>query len=197
MEFFLHSCGCLFIWQIFSFSHGTGIFYRGGGVYMWLKLVRQTGICLILVLALALAGEVDHPQLNRGSRAVLAQLNKDYTVEDAKTFTKKITNVPVSLTKSVLSKAETPQYGKPIDRTAKGETAMVYAVEDGRVAAAGENQKIGKFIKLVHGEYSESVYGNCEKFYVKELEEVKKGQIIAAFKNDGKTEFYYSLSKLK
>lgn len=164
---------------------------------MWFKLIKQTGICLILVLTLALVNQVDHPTFNRGCQAVMAQLEKQYTVEDVMAFAKKAASAPAALSNAMISASDQPKYGKPVDLPEKGEVAMIYAVEDGTVSAVGENHKIGKFIKITHGKYSESVYGNCEKIQVQEMEEVRKGQIIASFYNDGTTEFYYSLSKLK
>ena len=72
----------------------------------------------------------------------------------------------------------------------------MHAVAAGTVSAVGENEKIGKFIKILHGEDAESIYGNCEEIHVKELERVKKGQAIGTFKKEKNTEFYYRLSEL-
>ena len=56
---------------------------------MWKsKLLKQTGVCVIIVLALLLARSVNVPQLNRGSEAAIAYLSKNYTVSDAMTFAK-------------------------------------------------------------------------------------------------------------
>ena len=70
-------------------------------------------------------------------------------------------------------------------------------VSNSRVSAVGENEKIGKFVKITHGEEAESIYGNCRAIQVKELERVKKGQTIATFEKTADNEFYYELSSLK
>lgn len=168
---------------------------------MWKsKLLKQTGVCVIVVLALLLARSVNVPQLNRGSEAAIAYLSKNYTVSDAMTFAKNsiatIAKTPVTVTNAVLSTKEEGKYGKPADEAKEGETVSVYAVGAGTISAVGENEKIGKFIKINHGDEAESIYGNCTSIYVKELDRVKKGQVIATFKKEPDTEFYYSFRNL-
>lgn len=168
---------------------------------MWKsKLLKQTGICAIIVLALLLAGNVGIPQLNRGSEAVIAYLSKNYTVTDvmaaAKTSISAIAKAPVTVTNAVLSTKNSGKYGQPIDEVEEGQSVSVYAVGAGSVTSVGENEKIGKFVKINHADEAESVYGNCQSIRVKELERVKKGQIIASFKKEGDREFYYSFRNL-
>ena len=95
-----------------------------------------------------------------------------------------------------MSTKDEGKYGKPADEAKEGETVSVYAVGAGTISAVGENEKIGKFIKINHGDEAESIYGNCASIYVKELDRVKKGQVIATFKKEGDTEFYYSFRNL-
>ena len=168
---------------------------------MWKsKLFKQTGICLLIVLAFFAAQKSNIPQLNRGSEAAVAYLSKNYTVSDVLTFArdsaKAVAKAPVAVTNAVLSAEEGSRYGEPIDDVKNGETVTVHAVAAGTVSAVGENEKIGKFIKILHGEDAESIYGNCETIHVKELERVKKGQAIGTFKKEKNTEFYYRLSEL-
>lgn len=170
---------------------------------MWKsKLIKQAGACAVILLAFAAAQAVNIPQLNRGSEAVVAYLSKNYTAGDVMVFVKNsaktAARAPVAVTNAILSASERPQYGDPIDEKIKeGETVSVYAVEAGTVSAVGENEKIGKFLKITHGDNAESIYGNCTTIYVKELERVKKGQIIASFKKEGNSELYYTLTDLK
>ncbi len=50
---------------------------------MWKsKLFKQTGICLLIVLAFFAAQKSNIPQLNRGSEAAVAYLSKNYTVSE-------------------------------------------------------------------------------------------------------------------
>ena len=169
---------------------------------MWKsKLLKQAGICIDILLTFVVAQKVHIPQLNRGSEAVVAYLSQNYTTADvmvfAKNSVKAAVQAPAAVTNAILSASE-PKYGEPVDDSVKeGQTVCVYAVEAGTVSAVGENEKIGKFLKITHGEESESIYGNCAKIHVKELERVKKGQIIASFKKEGGREFYYALKELK
>lgn len=169
---------------------------------MWkTKLLKQTGVCLIIAAAFAVAHNADIPQLNRGSEAVVAYLSKNYTVSDVMTFAKDsaaaVVRTPVTITNAVLSSREESKYAQPIDEAGEGETVTVRAAAAGTVSAVGENDKIGKFVKITHGDESESVYGNCQSIRVKELERVKRGQAIGTFKKEGDTEFYYNLSKFE
>lgn len=168
---------------------------------MWKsKLFKQSGVCLLIALAFFIAQKTDLPQLNRGSQAAVAYLSKNYTVGDVLTFAKDsakaVARAPVAVTNAVLSVNEESRYAQPIDEAENGETVTVHAAAAGTVSAVGENEKIGKFVKILHGEDAESIYGNCETIQVKELERVKKGQAIATFKKEEQNEFYYRLSEL-
>lgn len=165
---------------------------------MWkTKILKQAGICLIIVLAFVLAQNMNIPQLNRGSEAIVAYLSKNYTAGDVMVFAKNsvqaIVQAPATVTNAILSSQESSESGEPIDEASEGQTVSVYAIEAGTVSAVGENDKLGQFIKILHGDGRESIYGNCSKVYVKELQRVKKGQIIASFTKKGNLEFYYSV----
>lgn len=169
---------------------------------MWkTKLWKQAGICLIIVLTFTLAQNVKIPQLNKGSETVVAYLSKNYTTGDVMVFAKNsvqaVVQAPATVTNAILSSKDSPEYGAPIDEAKEGQTVSVYAVEAGTVSAVGENDKIGNFIKILHGDEAESVYGNCSKIYVKEMQRVKKGQIIASFTKKEDLEFYHSVKELK
>lgn len=169
---------------------------------MWkTKLWKQAGICLIIVLTFALAQNVKIPQLNKGSEAVVAYLSKNYTTGDVMVFAKNsvqtLARTPAAVTNAILSSKESSEYDAPIDEAREGQTVSVYAVEAGTVSAVGENDKIGNFVKILHGDEAESIYGNCSEIYVKEMQRVKKGQIIASFTKKDDLEFYHSVKKLK
>ncbi len=169
---------------------------------MWKsKIVKQTGACLLIALALFIARNADSPRLDRGSEAAVAYLSKNYTVSDVMVFAKNSVKVaakaPAAVTNAVLSAQEESKYAEPVDKAKNGETVSVHAVAAGTVSAVGENEKIGKFVKITHGEEAESIYGNCRAIQVKELERVKKGQTIATFEKTADNEFYYELSSLK
>jgi murein DD-endopeptidase MepM/ murein hydrolase activator NlpD len=89
------------------------------------------------------------------------------------------------------------QYGEPIDAMVSGTVSQIYAVSGGTVIAVGENDEYGKYIRIAHGKEAESVYGNIRQVYVRPLERVKKGQVIAEYENSAEQDFYYALSHLR
>lgn len=168
---------------------------------MWKsKLLKQTGICIVMVLAFLTARNTGVPLLQQGSEAATALLSQNYTVQDAITAARKGIEVaaraPAAVTNTIKTAAEKREYADPIDDDiTDGETVSVHAAGEGTVISTGENDKIGKFIKISHQDGSESIYGNCETVYVKELDHVKKGQTIAAFHKEPGLEFYYFFSQ--
>ncbi len=66
------------------------------------------------------------------------------------------------------------------------EELQVYAVGGGTVAEVGESSEYGgTLVKITHGNEIVSLYGGCTKVYVKPLEKVKKGQLIASVSPGG------------
>ncbi|MEG0829084.1 MAG: M23 family metallopeptidase [Anaerovoracaceae bacterium] len=167
---------------------------------MW-KILRQTGICIIIVFTFLLAKSVEVPQLNIGSEKIIQQMSKHYSVEEIMTngskAVKTIIVTPVTMTNNIISANKENKYGYPMDQVKEGSSGSVYAVGGGTVSVVGENQQIGKFVKVEHGEEAESIYGNLDNIQVKDLDKVKKGDIIGTFKNTGEKDFYYSFIKSK
>lgn len=66
------------------------------------------------------------------------------------------------------------------------EELQVYAVGGGTVAEVSESSEYGgTLVKITHGNEIVSLYGGCTKVYVKPLEKVKKGQLIASVSPEG------------
>ena len=167
---------------------------------MWKsKIVKQTIFCLVMVIAFLAASHTGAGPLQQGSQAVVAYLSQNYTVGDvmaaAKTSVQTAARAPAAMTSAILEAKEETKYGTPIDEVKDGETVSVYAAGAGTVTSVGENDQIGKFIKITHGDGAVSIYGNCETVHVQELDRVKKGQAIATFKKEPGKDFYYSLSE--
>lgn len=138
------------------------------------KIIKQSTVCVILFLVIMIMKNLDTPVTN----FCVAQLSGDYTQ---------------NVTTAVFSDS-TDTYGEPIDEYISGDTASVYSVRGGTVIDVGENEAMGKYVKIDHGGQAESVYGQCDTVCVKALERVKKGQIIGTYRKDNEKEFYYSLS---
>lgn len=68
---------------------------------------------------------------------------------------------------------------------------QVFSVGGGIVSEIGQSSQYGNYIKIVHGDDIVSIYGGCSQIYVKSLEKVKKGQLIASVspENNGHLSF--------
>lgn len=146
------------------------------------KILIQTFCCLLIVFTFMVAESSTVPEVQRGTEAVLNYMSVDYTREDIMAVAGKASDALSS-------------YGEPIDEKYSGSETLVYAVGGGEVTAVGENEEIGKYIKITHGNKAESLYGNLKTVKVTTMNNVKKGQIIGTYsKEDGK-EFYYSFNE--
>ena len=165
------------------------------------KILRQTGFCVLIVLALLISKNSNIPVLERGADTVMTQMAVNYTVDDMKTMAKKgvvaVSSIPAKVNETVSVMTGKSAYGEPIDEKYTGKKAAVYAVGSGEVTAVGENEEIGKYIKITHGNDGESLYGNLKSTYVEVPAKVKKGQIIGLYEKKEDKEFYYSFKESK
>jgi len=165
------------------------------------KILRQVGMCIIVVLLVMMLQGLNITLINNGLEVVTEKVMKEYTAEDVKTFGTKVVDTvkdaPTIAANIVAAVDSATEYGQPIDELIVGPTASIYAVSGGIVSTVGEDGELGKYVKISHGTDMESVYGNCNKIYVKPLERVKKGQIIAEYQKDNPNEFYYTLTPIK
>lgn len=88
-------------------------------------------------------------------------------------------------------------YGEPIDEEFSGSSTSVYAVAGGEVTSVGENEEIGRYVKITHGEKGESLYGNLSTTSVTVPSRVKKGQIIGTYEKSDEKQFYYSFNEFE
>ena len=65
------------------------------------------------------------------------------------------------------------------------------------MTAVGENEEIGKYIKITHGDSGESLYGNLKSVNVTVPGRVKKGDIIGVYEKSEDKEFYYSFREFE
>lgn len=149
---------------------------------MMKKILIQTFCCLLIVFTFMVAESSTVPEVQRGTEAVLNYMSVDYTREDIMAVAGKASDAMVS-------------YGEPIDKKFEGDETLVYAVGGGKVTAVGENEEIGKYVRITHGNKAESLYGNLKTVKVNKMSNVKRGEIIGIYsKEDGK-EFYYSFNE--
>lgn len=165
------------------------------------RILKQAGITVLAVAALFIAENSHAPVLERGSDAVLSYMEVNYTAEDIKGAAAKGKATAASISASVNDAAGviagTPSLGEPIDEEYSGNSTAVYAVSGGNVTAVGENEEIGKYIRITHGAVGESLYGNLKSVNVAVPSKVKKGQIIGVYEKEKDKEFYYSFTEFK
>ncbi len=160
------------------------------------KMLKQAGILVLVALALFISKNSHIGVLERGADTVLTYMEVSYTADDVKAAAEKSKAAAVSVTSrindTVAVIAGKPSYGEPIDEEFSGNQTSVYAVGAGEVTAAGENEEIGRYVKITHGDAGESLYGNLKSVNVTVPSKVKKGQIIGIYEKSEDKEFYYS-----
>lgn len=164
------------------------------------KLIRQLGICVLIVLALYVSKTSDIKVLEKGADTVMKQMAVNYTKDDVIKAAKKgaaaVSTVPGKIDNEVTMVTGKPMYGEPIDKKYSGKQASVFAVGNGQIAAVGENETIGKYVRITHGKDGESLYGNLSRTFVEVPSKVKRGQIIGVYKKSNTKDFYFSFKEV-
>ncbi|PWL95518.1 MAG: hypothetical protein DBY07_02110 [Clostridiales bacterium] len=186
-----------------SFFLHSGIYMKqdalqARGDAMKERLMKQVVMVLLFAVAMLLADHSHIDVLQRGSEAIRMQMAAEYTWDDVKKAgdktVKTVSSLPGRINGAVQTVTGKPVLGEPIDEKRHGKQSSVYAVDSGQVVATGEDETIGKYVRISHGKEGESLYGNLEKILVKVPVKVKKGQIIGTYNNSSKKEFYYSFN---
>lgn len=163
------------------------------------KMLIQTCICMSMMLAVLLAKNCEFAAVRTATDAALEQMSISYTAADMKKVAGKTAEAFTGLNGKVEDAVDVitgkPVYGEPIDEDYEGNEALVYAVGGGKVTAVGENEEIGKYIKITHGNQAESLYGNLKSVRVSTPVNVKKGQIIGVYEKVDDKDFYYSFKE--
>ena len=165
------------------------------------KILTQTALCILVILAIFISKNSGLTSMERGAEVVLAQMAVSYTIDDVKGAATKTLGIASVFTDKVGGAIDVitgkAVYGEPIDDKYEGDKTVVYAVAGGKVTAVGENEEIGKYIKIIHGDQAESLYGNLNSINVAVPEQVKKGQIIGIYDKSTGDDFYYSLKEFQ
>lgn len=163
------------------------------------KMMRQAAIAALIALALFISKNSPLKVMEEGADAVFGYMNVNYTAEAFMELADKGKAAAASVTSKVGDAAEIiagrPVYGDPIDSEFSGDQAAVYAVGGGQVTEVGEDEEIGKYIRIIHGDYGESLYGNLKSVKVTAPSRVRKGQIIGIYEKNSSREFYYSFKE--
>lgn len=162
------------------------------------KLIKQAVMVLLFALAITIADHSHIGVLKRGAEVIQSQMAAECTWSDVKKAGQKTAAaasiLPDKVDETVQLVTGKPMLGEPIDEKRHGKRSSVYAVDSGQVVAAGEDENIGKYVRISHGKEGDSLYGNLEEILVKVPAKVKRGQIIGTYDNSSKQDFYYSFN---
>ena len=173
-------------------------------------LLKQILVCIVIVLLVIVIKKMDIAIVNETLETFQAKLDRDYKTSEIIQSTKdlfgKAKDVPETVASAFQRSESKLAFSPPADEAAiistfgekssdygseengferglkfqSDKELQVYAVGGGIVSEVGESNQYGKFIKIVHGDDIVSIYGGCTQIYVKSLEKVKKGQLIAS-----------------
>lgn len=195
--------------------------YRKRTGHWGATVVKQIMVCIVIVLLVIVIKKMDIAIVNESMETFKAVLSNDYTASEiavsAKETIAKIKEVPKSITASFKASENKMAFSPPTDEVAvvstfgeksnyygKEETGFergmkfsseevlqVFAVSGGTVAEINQSSHYGQYIKIIHGNNINSIYGGCTEIYIKPLEKVKKGQLIASIspENNGYLSF--------
>ena len=159
-------------------------------------ILIQSVVCIIMLLCYMAAGKFDSEIIQEKRSQAVAAMSKHYTVSDiwdkGKSTASALIKVPAAVSSYVMSAQDSQRYAEPIDPVAVGGITSIYAVSGGQVIETGENEELGKFIRIQH-DGAVSVYGQCSRIYAKEGKHVRRGQVIGSFLQEENNEFYYDL----
>jgi len=171
-------------------------------------MLRQLLVCIIIVLIVIVIKLMDIAIFNKGLEQIQASLDRDYKVSEiidsAVRLAGKAKEVPESVAAALQRSGSRLAFSPPTDSEAvvatfgektenngqyryewrmkfrSDEEIQVHSIGGGIVSEIGVSDQYGKYVKIVHGDEIVSVYGGCSQIYVKSLEKVKKGQLIAS-----------------
>jgi len=90
----------------------------------------------------------------------------------------------------IISSTFGPRWGRfhyGIDICGTGHGSPIFAAQDGVVVATGYGSAAGNYVNVSHGGNYETRYYHLSKYYVSVGQTVKKGQVIAAMGNTGRS----------
>ena len=173
-------------------------------------LLKQILVCIVIVLLVIVIKKMDIAIVNETLETFQAKLDRDYKtseiIQSTRDLFAKAKEVPETIAAAFQKSESKLAFSPPADEAAIistfGEKSsyygseengfergmkfqsekelQVYSVGGGIVSEIGESGQYGKYIKIVHGDDIVSIYGGCTQIYVKSLEKVKKGQLIAS-----------------
>lgn len=178
--------------------------------------MKQILISILILLLVIIIKKLDLALLNQSMQTFQSYMDKDYTkvelIDSGKTVFSYTLELPKKVRETLKSSEKDISFVPPADEEAVVSTfgekkaylgsetngfekgmkfsseneLQVYAVAGGTVAEIQENTRRGTTLQLSHGNEIISRYEGCTQVYVKPLQKVKRGQLIASVApNDG------------
>lgn len=173
-------------------------------------VVRQILISILILLLVIVIKKLDLALLNQSMQTFQSYMDKDYTsielIDSGKTVFSRALELPKKVNEKIKDSEKNLSFVPPTDEEAVVSTfgekkayfgsetsgfergmkfssdseLQVYAVAGGTVAEVQENTQRGTTLQISHGNKIDSRYEGCTQIYVKPLQKVKRGQLIAS-----------------
>ncbi|WP_324824027.1 M23 family metallopeptidase [Sinanaerobacter sp. ZZT-01] len=177
-------------------------------------LLKQILISILILLLVILIKKLDLALLNETMQTFQTYIEKDYTsielIDSGKAVFSNAIELPKKVNEKLKESEKTISFVPPADEEAIISTfgekkayfgtetngfergmkfssdreLQVYAVAGGTVAEVQENAERGTTLQISHGDQIDSRYEGCTQVYVKPLQKVKRGQLIASVSAD-------------
>lgn len=174
------------------------------------RLMKQIIIAILILLLVIVIKKLNISVMNQAVETIHYQMTKDYGPSDFQEAAQSVfaytKEVPKAIGQAIAKSENQMEFVPPASETAavstfgqkqeSGESKesnfengvkfasskelQVYAVAGGTVTEVFDGKEGDTTIHLSHGNDRSSVYAGCSKVYVKPLERVKKGQLIAS-----------------
>lgn len=199
------------------------IYYSGKGSKRNKQiLIRQIVICILIVVVIIGIKKVNILAANNVLDVFKNEIHKEYELssiyEKAADIIKKIPELPQKVYSKISAKKKEFAFNPPTDSenitAVFGESfnsaadsnsfqrgmnfssekeMQVYSIGSGIVTEIATGNQYGRYIKVDHGNNAFSIYGGCTDIYVKPMQKVKSGDILASVSNHNNNQLHFEL----
>ena len=163
------------------------------------KIFIQAVICLGIFTLVRGSSLIDNDKITFFCENTSEKLSRNYTLDEIKKIgadtIEAAFEMPVTISKAILTVNQIGQYGTPIDENSDQEKKTVHSVAGGRVLRSGLSSDLGMYVTVEHADQI-STYGNLCNLTVVAGDRVKKGDIIGSYDSLCGKDFYYDLEKI-
>lgn len=185
-------------------------------------ILKQIFICILIITVIIGIKKINILAANNALAVFENQIQKEYKVstlyDNTVTVIKKIPEIPETIYNKISMKKKQFAFNPPTDSeniiSTFGESydsasqsdsfqrginyssekeMQVYTIGSGIVTEVSSGNQYGQYIKVNHGNETFSIYGGCTDIYVKPMQKVKTGEIIASVRSGGNNELHFEL----